>query len=671
MQNGFSTSWICGVAVAALLTTSAVTSPNESRIQTLKRSTVLVCTSDDPVHKTGTGVVIRRSRGRDIAWVLTNSHIFSTPDDNTPKATATFYSGRKNETTVPVEVIAIDSEHDLAVLKAYVEGAPLPVSLKYEPGKHLKETQRLHVIGFPNRNTQNDQEKHTTPYIAPVTVSSLRRNELGKLAYIQVEGDVHDGNSGGAVVDDQERLVGISVRRMYGTNIAFVIPRWPILRIIKGHPGEVIFKTIANKDNRARLKVSGTMADPFKRIKHIDLLLIPTDEVKHVAQPVRKQWLPVGSTMQPFPLTISDHSLHGQIELASDGPGPIDYIYQLRFRYDDGVQHVTAPSEHTVHFDIRTQPPPTDDETWIGGHPKPKGEPHIVGEHVVARTSDVSGATVSWLSLDARALAPTMLVSRDRHAIYCAEPSGTLHKIFVPDCVKERQLFVGFPINSLTVCREGIVFSVPQKNTIWMVNEQSLEVIRKISGGHLMRLTSAPNATTVIGPNRGGRGMLVMSLTSEKVLGQFDANNIWDSQGHQVQRHESSQYLGRFQSLLVAEDGTHFLSVNLGCYHRFRLEDGTLTYQEISPQFKPLQPTFIDHQHRFVCGRVNNAPATSSGSETFLVYMYNNLQEPIVTVNSPDHDLLAIDSYSSRIFTANENSLRVFSNRGELEKTSL
>src|SRR5438046_133142 len=66
------------------------------------------------------------------------------------------------------------------------------------------------------------------------TVSSLREDEAGEVAVVQIDGDINPGNSGGPVVDGQGRLVGIAVAKITGTRIGLAIPPSELTKMLDG-----------------------------------------------------------------------------------------------------------------------------------------------------------------------------------------------------------------------------------------------------------------------------------------------------------------------------------------------------------------------------------------------------------------------------------------------------
>lgn len=119
------------------------------------------------------------------------------------KATVVLYSGTPKEESCPAEVLAADPDLDLAVLKvAGVKALPQPVDLDDDP--KLTETMPVYVFGFPFGEVLATGKGNPAITIGKGSVSSLRLDERGELARVQIDGALNPGNSGGPVVDARE-----------------------------------------------------------------------------------------------------------------------------------------------------------------------------------------------------------------------------------------------------------------------------------------------------------------------------------------------------------------------------------------------------------------------------------------------------------------------------------
>jgi S1-C subfamily serine protease len=194
-----------------------------------KAATVFLKVTTPTAAASGTGFVIRSDAGT--VHVVTNHHVVDPsvlrgrgrPGGGLPTITAVFGSGTAGEQSLRADVVAADARHDLAVLRVVgVANPPAPLDLGQEP--RLVETMPVFIFGFPLGDLLATGKRHPAITVGRGSVSSIRLDEKGRLATVQVNGDVTPGNSGGPVVDGQGRLVGVAVATVRDRQIGFTIP---------------------------------------------------------------------------------------------------------------------------------------------------------------------------------------------------------------------------------------------------------------------------------------------------------------------------------------------------------------------------------------------------------------------------------------------------------------
>jgi S1-C subfamily serine protease len=189
---------------------------------------------------TGSGFVISPD-----GHVLTNDHVVSnseiTIDEGLRKVVLTLKTSRIEVCTPPdssaarnggppcveASIAATSSDLDLAVL--FVTGANQPY-LPLGDSDVLTAGQPVQALGFPFGRTLNigrDSLAGVVPEITTSagTVSSLRANDTGTRRFVQIDGNVNPGNSGGPLVNRDGFAVGVIQSRLKdATGIAFAIP---------------------------------------------------------------------------------------------------------------------------------------------------------------------------------------------------------------------------------------------------------------------------------------------------------------------------------------------------------------------------------------------------------------------------------------------------------------
>ena len=144
----------------------------------------------------GSGVIISED-----GYIVTNNHVVANADELTVTLS--------NKKTYKAKVVGTDPSYDLAVIKIEASGLPF---LLYGNSDDLKIGQWVLAIGYPL-----NLETTVTAGIVSAKARSLGLNKdkngdraSGVESFIQTDAAVNQGNSGGALVNTEGKLVGIN-----------------------------------------------------------------------------------------------------------------------------------------------------------------------------------------------------------------------------------------------------------------------------------------------------------------------------------------------------------------------------------------------------------------------------------------------------------------------------
>lgn len=144
----------------------------------------------------GSGVIIS-----DDGYIVTNNHVVNNADE--------LMVTLSNKKTYKAKVIGTDPSYDLAVIKIDATGLPF---LLYGNSDELKIGQWVLAIGYPL-----NLETTVTAGIVSAKARSLGLNRdktgnasAGVESFIQTDAAVNQGNSGGALINTDGKLVGIN-----------------------------------------------------------------------------------------------------------------------------------------------------------------------------------------------------------------------------------------------------------------------------------------------------------------------------------------------------------------------------------------------------------------------------------------------------------------------------
>ena len=169
-----------------------------------------------PTAGLGSGVIVSPE-----GYILTNYHVVEEADEIEVSLT----DGRKAK----AQIIGVDPDSDLAVLKVKLDNLPVIVLGKSEK---LQVGDQVLAIGNPFGVGQT---------VTSGIVSALGRNQLGLNTFenfIQTDAAINPGNSGGALVDVYGNLMGINTaifsRSGGSMGIGFAIPVSTAQQVLEG-----------------------------------------------------------------------------------------------------------------------------------------------------------------------------------------------------------------------------------------------------------------------------------------------------------------------------------------------------------------------------------------------------------------------------------------------------
>ncbi|MHC5538384.1 LamG-like jellyroll fold domain-containing protein [Singulisphaera rosea] len=161
---------------------------------------------------------------------VTNHHVVSSLGLGS-KVRLILNPGLKSERHLGAKVVKLGDDVDLALLK--VDASPTLVTLEIGGVEDLVETMPVTVFGYPFGQMLATGNEAPAVSINQGKIAALRRKD-GDLDTIQFDAVVNPGNSGGPLVDDRGRIVGLVVGGYPGTQINFAIPAHRVRAFLEG-----------------------------------------------------------------------------------------------------------------------------------------------------------------------------------------------------------------------------------------------------------------------------------------------------------------------------------------------------------------------------------------------------------------------------------------------------
>ncbi|MGP0585550.1 S1C family serine protease [Paenibacillus timonensis] len=179
----------------------------------------------DPEHAAlGSGVIFKKEKGK--AYIITNAHVISGANDL--EIVKSDGSSRK------AEVVGQDSINDIAVLE--VDGQGIDTVIDLGDSQKLRAGQTVIAVGNP-LGLGGTLTSGIVSYTSRLIPVSLNQDGVydWEQEVIQTDAAINEGNSGGALVDLNARLIGINTMKISDTGVeglGFAIPVNEVMKTV-------------------------------------------------------------------------------------------------------------------------------------------------------------------------------------------------------------------------------------------------------------------------------------------------------------------------------------------------------------------------------------------------------------------------------------------------------
>lgn len=243
------------------------------------------------------------------------------------------HSGSDGERVISGKIVALDRQRDLALLKV---GSKAPSWLDVSEPNDVRVVDRVWVIGFPlgemlalgESSRTVGFERNPEVSVNSGLVTSLRRNEAGKLVMVQTDAAVNPGNSGGPLINDAAQVVGVVNAKMAHTEgLGFAISPAVLDEFVSSKAASVSFEpgVVVSPPAPIGITVTPILADLGRDLTAT--VVLEGDNIRPVrTQLVLENGVWTGNLPASVPIT--------------DIEPPEYYLADVVFTHDDGREAV-------------------------------------------------------------------------------------------------------------------------------------------------------------------------------------------------------------------------------------------------------------------------------------------------------------------------------------------
>ncbi len=627
----------------------------------LKAATVFVKFETARAFGSGSGFVMKVVDD-DTALIVTNEHVVHPPAAAGPvkKLEVVFRSGKKDEAVLPAEVVAADAERELAVLKVKkVPDVPKPLDLTAKV--ELNETMTVWTLGFPFGEALTTTKGNPALTIGKGSVSSLRENDEGDLAVVQIDGDINPGNSGGPVVDAKGQLVGVAVAKVKGTNIGLAIPPLHLTKMLQGRISASGVRVVSVDKDTAEVEITLQFIDPLEKVTAATVRLVKTGDP-----------LPKAGKGGEIPL-LAGGTTHEVKVSGQKG------VLRVKLPVDRHLMQVVYTNE--ARKDIRSATVVGDLATLARGLSTGPTEPGVkpvnplpgggtVEGELKVTTVALAGAQEPKIGVKFAIPIPCLTWTADGKGLYAIDPvAHVVRRYSFPALKEEAKLEVGKECSWLGLSKEGVVLTVAGMQEGWVLDPDTLKKGTTFAVNKAERVLTAPGLSVGYVIDRGTPGttdtLRVVDLKTGKKLKEYEATDF--DKGCE------------FGMPVLSADGKHlFAHTKFGRLYQLSADGEKVALAVASENFIQnvfMQPV-VSADGKLVCnpcggGNMAIKAWKERTSYSTLVFAVGNLAEPVVVLKTGAYPrAVGFDTAAGLIYAQNfEHQLIVMDRDGSKLKS--
>jgi hypothetical protein len=242
--------------------------------------------------------------------------------------------------------------------------------------------------------------------------------------------------------------------------------------------------------------------------------------------------------------------------------------------------------------------------------------------HLAGDPWKAADITFTPLRLDAPNTPPCLQWSADASSVYALEVRGLVRKISVPGLIEERRVLLGRNCLDMARSKEGLVVAVADRSELWVLDETTLELRKKIPVPGALKVVSAPSlplAFTTADQN----GLTAVDLADGRVLRRWEY-------------HEVVRGLRHVEHFALTPDGRYLFLVGASMLARCKVNAGELVLEEkISGIGSSNERLELSPDGLYVgglCWNGNEGRGRYKGNNMTLIYRTSDLGEPALGV---------------------------------------
>jgi len=462
-----------------------------------------------------------------------------------------------------------------------------------------------------------------------------------------------------------------------------------------GSVSDIQWTMLENRAGTIRCRLTAMVVDPKNKVGEISVRIgrrnLITDRGRENPDGT---WGRIEGDVREIALKRDEKGFRGEFVVKGEVEKSADYVWQWWWARGDGRKFHAGARDRSFSFEKDLNLPGSSEGVSKPAEPaKPRSadpepgdwledrrrrpaievlKPEKTGAPLAADKSAPEGAQVTRLKLDAAHLEPCLAWAEGGEAAIVLDRFGLIRRVSIPDLKEEARLNSGRQCAGLAKSKAGLVTYCVEQQELWLLDDKSLELRRRLSFPPVTSLAAAPASALVYVLTRGSQVIQVVDVEKMEVARKWEYQERSTADAR-VKRHERSGGL-RLEAAqaAVTPDGAWLLVAADGSLHRLKISGNDLAYEEAGPAFAHGGRLEVSADSKYATialafGHTLPPGAPRVDGNPILIFKIEDLQGPVITlVTKRGASAVAFDREARKLYTAEEGKLLVsFTPKGE------
>ncbi len=477
------------------------------------------------------------------------------------------------------------------------------------------------------------------------------------------------GELGAPILNQQGEVIGLAtVVSRNNVQEPFIMPVSDIEDAMAGRVADVVSGDGRVDATNVVFTINVFTVDIFQQIEELHVLYRINEQFPYEVQfGSDDQPLPIEDVLSRQALVVYDDQGAGQLSLPVRFLESDYLIIQVSYVRRDGSVHYTTPMMNTISNWAKIKEDSLPEESPVDPGEATKAVWSEVDYSLSRQSFHTNGIAIHHLSYSPHTERASSVFGRhDTHVFVLSLNDSNVRRVSLSDFRVDVEIGFGKrqSSGSLHPCRDGLALYLGDSNEVWVLDDPSLEVVRKIS---------LPRGTFFLAARESNVGLLfdefyefihMVDLSHGEVLGQQSYRSI---PAYGAQKAGTVPFTLRYDQSTMSSDGRHVLVLSGERIHRYDVEPTGLVFSEVSPAIGGfnllIAQNYVTSLARLGNQSIQGNPLPPQGGHYF--FNVDDLSNPAF-IFPQSHERLGFNPAQNKFYTWSDDQLFVLNANGDI-----